>query len=123
MIRIADIRQEWPRIKDAVTALCHDGIDRPEDVYAACKHDVAILLVCDEGFAVVALETMQHTGRKQLFIWKLYCPGGLGTDLQAEFEEQARKWGATSLYMGSPRAGWRNIEGWSEETTFYRRVL
>lgn len=120
MIRVADIRQEWDRIKDAVAALCTD--DRPEDVYAACKHDAATLLVCEEGFAVVVLETAQHTGQKQLFVWKCHCPGGL-EKYQSELDEIARKYGASSMYMSSRRKGWQNTPGWDEDTTFYRRAL
>lgn len=119
-IRIADIRVEWPRIKDAVAALCFD--DRPEDVYADCKHGRASLLVYKDAFAVTKLETNQHSGLKQVYIWKAYAPNVM-REVEADLFDLFRSEGAVAAIMASQREEWAAVAGWEPVTTLYRRAL
>lgn len=118
-IRIADIRVEWPRIKDAVAALCFD--DRPEDVYADCKHGRASLLVYKDAFAITKLETNQHSGLKVVHIWKAYAPQVM-QEVEAELFDLFRSEGAIAVIMSSQRDGWASA-GWEPVATIYRRAL
>ncbi len=124
MIRVADIRLEWDRIKDAVASICHAGQDRPEDVYAACKFGHASLLVTDDAFAICFVETNKNTGIKQMMIWKAHGDiYGAMERHQPELDAMAKEQGCTSILIGSPRAAWRKIAGWTEELTYYRRAI
>lgn len=123
-LRIADIRVEWPRIKDAVTELCKDGPERAEDVYAACVYGKATLLTCEDGFIVCRIEQCAYTTRQIMFIWKASATiYGAVDKWQAEVDRIAKEQGATMLQMASTRSGWKRVDGWSELTTIYARTL
>lgn len=102
---------------------------RPEDVYAACVNQQAVLWVTSEGFVVSTTETDPFNGEKTMFLWLAWAVER-GNDLvskyQPFFERVAREAGYHQLETRSPFMGLKahlTERGWEVDTVVYTRKL
>ncbi len=125
MFRLADIAEEWERIKGDVASLCEGHDESPEDVYKACVEERASLVIFDDGtFIVARLDTLKYSGRLILWVWLAKAASfGAIEKYSKELDNLARSLGAEAIRMGSSRKGWRRVPGWQELQTVYERRL
>lgn len=121
-IRIADIRAEWDRIKDAVAEAC--APDRAEDAYASCKFGKSSLLLSDDGAGAIAhVKEDPFTGENVFWVWCAFGPPGSIERNLADLDELARQQGCTVMRHEAYRKAWDRIPGWKAKTTLYERRL
>jgi hypothetical protein len=122
----ADITIEWPRIRERVAELLSEGWpERPEDVYADCKHGRATLMMDEDGsFLVCRLDPVPNSTERVLFIWLASAAfvGAIDT-YQPQIDAMAQREGVKTMRMWSKRSGWRKVEQWREVWTMYERVI
>ena len=109
-LKPADIRREWPRIRDAVAAILAGDGETPEEVYAECRFGRAQLYVCAQGFVVLKKYLREDNGCPELLVWLAQGEGG-GL-LQAhlpQLERIARELGAATLVFRTRRRGFARL--------------
>jgi hypothetical protein len=127
-----DIRKEWhwvrPGIEEILSLAPHFTF-RPEDVYAACISQRAVLWVAEDGFVVSTSESDPFTDERSMFLWLAWAKER-GKDLvskyQPFFEQVAREAGYTQMETRSPflqLVPHLTNRGWSVDTVVYTRKL
>jgi len=80
MPEIVDIRDHWARVRPALQELILETEEDliPEDVYHSCKSGDSVLVLADEGFVILCINTDQFTSKRELHVWFAYAfePGG-----------------------------------------------
>lgn len=111
MLQAADIRLHWDRIKGPIAQILESDGDRPEDVYADCRHGKAFLYVCEHGFVVLRRYLREDNGRPEVLIWLGYGEGGreLLAMYQSQLEDLARSVGADTLVFRTRRRGFERL--------------
>lgn len=127
-----DIRKEWHWVRpgiEEILKLAPQLTYRPEDVYAACVSQRAVLWVAEDGFVVSSSEADPFTDERSMFLWLAWAKER-GKDLvskyQPFFERVARDAGYTQMETRSP---FLNLmphlteRGWDIDTVVYTRKL
>jgi hypothetical protein len=110
----------WYTIKPGIEELlkdlnkdCPQELWTPEDVYTSIKTGESVLLLSDDGFAVVQIQQDKYTGTKKLFIWLGYSFNPQKDVLennQQQMEQLGRYYGCELMSFNTHRLG------------FYRRA-
>lgn len=127
-----DIRKEWHWVKrgiEEILSLDPQLTFRPEDVYAACVNQQAVLWVNDEGFVVSTTEVDPFNEEKTMLLWLAWAKkrgGDLVSKHGAFFEKVACEAGYSKL---ETRSSFMQLmphlteRGWTIDTVVYVRNL
>jgi hypothetical protein len=127
-----DIRKEWHWVRpgvEEILQLAPHFTFRPEDVYAACISQRAVLWVAEDGFVVSTSEVDPFTDERSMFLWLAWAKKR-GQDLvskyQPFFERVGREAGYKHMETRSPflqLVPHLTNRGWSVDTVVYTRKL
>ncbi len=109
-LKPADIRREWPRIRQEVAAILAGDDEPPEELYAECRFGRAQLYTCPEGFVVLKKYRREDNGRPELLLWMAQgAGGGLLRRYLPQLEQIARDTGAATLAFRTRRRGFERL--------------
>lgn len=130
---IGSVREHWDWVKVGIEEILSEQPHltfRPEDVYAACLNEEAILWIAPEGFLITTSTRCQYTGDSTFFIWLAWAKSqgreSCATKYLGFFEQVAREHGYNRIETRSPiPAMERHLStyGWKRETVIYTRAL
>lgn len=129
---LSDVRTEWGWVKYGVEEILEEDRNltfRPEDVYAACLSNQALLWTTDEGFVVSTGETDPFTGERTFLVWLAWARQrgkNLAVVHRDFFEEAARDAGFTKIEVRSAIPEVRDYligTGWEIDTVVFTRYL
>ena len=129
---VADIRHEWHWVKPGIEEILNADSSLtflPEDVYAYCKSEAALLWVTDDGFAVTTTETDEFTGDKTFLVWLAWAKsrGANLAVLHYEFfAKRAKEVGFAHIEVRSSVPALQKYlpeNGWRVATVVYTRDL
>lgn len=122
MLRQADIRDHWAKLRPLIERALEGDDDHPEEVYAACRGNTAALYVAEDAAFV-----LRWTGRGDLRVWIAVGFGDHGVlDRHDEgLADIARNAGAESMSFLTRRKGFERAlpATWTSEATLYSRSV
>lgn len=129
---LSDVRSEWDWVGYGVQDILKQDVNltfRPEDVYAACLMEQALLWTTDEGFVVTTSEVDQFTGERTFLIWLAWARlrgQNLALKHRVFFEEAAKDAGFAKIEVRSAIPEVRDYlinTGWEIDTVVFTRYL
>lgn len=129
---VSDVREEWNWVKYGIEEILKEDRNltfRPEDVYALCVAEQAVLWTTDDGFVVSTGELDPFTGERTFLVWLAWARqrgNNLAVQHRDFFEEAARGAGFTKIEVRSAIPEVRDYligTGWEVDTIVFMRYL
>lgn len=129
---VSDVRAEWNWVKYGIEEILKEDRNltfRPEDVYALCVAEQAVLWTTDDGFVVSTGELDPFTGERTFLVWLAWARQrgkNLAVQHRDFFEEAARGAGFTKIEVRSAIPEVRDYligTGWEIDTVVFTRYL
>lgn len=128
----ADIRREWGWVKAGIEEIIAEQPQLPfvpEDVYADCVAEKAVLWVAPEGFVITSTEVDRYSGQKSMLIWLAWAKNrGQNCALKywEFFDRVAKEAEYDRLMVKTPVPQLEPYligQGWAKDTVIYTRDL
>ena len=118
-----DVREVWPEVRPLLEDVRRFGPHSrmtPEEVYAACRYNTAVMFFEPPNLLVLRDEYDPVNRLNILWVWVAHGKGIL--QMMERLDAYASERGYDEIRQTSPRRGWDRTPGWEPVETTYRRV-
>ena len=118
-----DVRAVWAQVRPLLEDVRRRGPHTrmtPEEVYAACRYNYAVMFFEPPNLLVLRDEFDAVNQHNILWVWVAHGKGTLA--MMPRLDAYALEHGYDEIRMTSPRPGWERTPGWEPIETTYRRT-